>query len=158
MSPSLVLLLAFLIGVIAGLRSLTAPAVVAGAAHLGRLNLQGSLFSFMATKYAAVFFILLALVEIVNDKLPKTPNRTSPLGLIPRILFGGLAGACLALAGSQSMALGAILGAVGSVAGAFAGYNARKSLAQALKVPDLVIALVEDAVAFGGGIFIVTRF
>jgi uncharacterized membrane protein len=33
MTPSQVLLLAFLIGVVAGLRSLTAPAVVAWAAH-----------------------------------------------------------------------------------------------------------------------------
>ena len=112
----------------------------------------------MATKYAAVFFVLLALAEIINDKLPKTPNRTSLPGLIPRILFGGLAGACIAVAGSQSMGIGAVLGAAGSIAGAFAGFRARKRLVQALKVPDLVIALVEDAVAIAGGIFIVMRF
>jgi uncharacterized membrane protein len=158
MSSSEVLLLALLIGVIAGLRSLTAPAVVACAAHLGRLNLHDSILSFMGSKYAAVLFVLLAVAEIVNDKLPKTPNRTSLAGLIPRILFGGLAGVCLGIAGMQSLALGGILGAVGSVVGAFGGYSVRKSLVKALKVPDLVIALVEDAVAIAGGIFIVTRF
>ena len=158
MGSAEVLLLALLIGVIAGLRSLTAPAVVACAAHLGRLDLQHSLLSFMGSKYAAGLFILLALAEIVNDKLPKTPNRTSLMGLIPRILFGGLAGGCLGIAGMQSLALGGVLGAVGSIIGAFGGYNVRKGLVKALKVPDLVIALAEDVVAIAGGILIVTRF
>jgi uncharacterized membrane protein len=158
MNPSEVLLLAFLIGVIAGLRSLTASAAVAWAAHRGLLNLHNSPLSFLETIYAAVFFILLAVGELVNDKRASTPNRTSLPGLIPRILFGGLCGAGIAIAGTQSIALGALLGVVGSIAGAFAGYQVRKRLVQALKVPDLVIALAEDAVTIAGGIFIVTRF
>jgi uncharacterized membrane protein len=158
MTPSQVLLLAFLIGVVAGLRSLTAPAIVAWAAHRNWINLRNTILSFMGSNAAVVIFTLLAVVELVADKLPSTPRRTEPLGLIARIVFGGLSGACVAVSGAQSILLGAVLGAVGGVAGAFAGYQARTHLVKALKVPDLVIALLEDVVAIGGGLFIVSRF
>jgi uncharacterized membrane protein len=158
MTPSQVLLLAFLIGVVSGLRSVTAPAVVAWGAHLNWLNLRNTALSFMASTAAVVIFSLLALVELITDKLPSTPSRTEPVGLIARILLGGLSGACVAVSGAQSIVVGAVLGAVGGVAGAFAGYQARTRLVKALKVPDFVIALLEDAVAIGGGLFIVSRF
>jgi uncharacterized membrane protein len=158
MTPSEVLLLAFLIGVISGLRSLTAPAVVAWAAHKGWLNLQNTPLSFMGSTAALIIFVLLALVELVTDQLPSTPSRLKPPGLIARIVLGGLSGAAVAVAGGQSLGLGAVLGAVGGVAGAFAGYHARTGLVRGLKVPDIVIALLEDAVAIGGGLFLVSRF
>lgn len=158
MSSSEVMLLAFLIGVIAGLRSLTAPAVVAYAAHKGWLNLQGTHLSFMGSLGAVIFFVLLAIVELVTDQLPSTPARTKPPGLIARILFGALSGICVAAAGAQSAAIGAILGIAGALVGTFAGYKARTGLVSALKVPDVVIACLEDAIAIGGGLFIVSRF
>jgi uncharacterized membrane protein len=158
MTPSQVLLLALLIGVVSGLRSLTAPAVVAWGAHRNWLNLHSTALSFMASTAAVVIFTLLALVELVADKLPSTPSRTKPVGLIARIVLGGLSGAGVAVSGAQSIVLGAVLGAVGGVAGAFAGYQVRTRLVKALEVPDLVVALLEDAVAIGGGLFIVSRF
>src|SRR5277367_991445 len=126
MNPSEVMLCAFLIGVVAGLRSLTAPAAVAWAAqhsHHGWLNLHGSPLSFMGSTAAVVIFALLAIGELVADKLPNTPSRTAPPGLIARVVLGGLCGACLAVVGSQSMAIGAVLGIVGGLAGAFGGYQ-----------------------------------
>jgi uncharacterized membrane protein len=158
MNPSEVLLLAFLIGVVAGLRSLTAPAVVSWAAHHNWLNLYNTSLSFMGSTAAVVIFILLALVELVADQLPSTPSRTKPVGLIARIVLGGLSGACVAMAGARSFALGAVLGGIGGIAGAFAGYEVRTRLVRALKVPDLIIAVLEDAVAIGGGFFIMSRF
>jgi uncharacterized membrane protein len=153
-----VLLLAFLIGVVAGLRSMTAPAVVAWAANLHWLKLQSSPLSSMGSTVAVVVFTLGALIELVFDKLPVTPPRTRGAGLIARIVFGGVTGAAVASSGSQSMALGAILGAAGALAGAFGGYQGRVRLVRALKVPDFVVALMEDAVAIGGGLLIVSRF
>jgi uncharacterized membrane protein len=132
MSPSQVLLLAFLMGVVAGLRSLTAPAVVAWAAHQNRLNLHNSPLSFMGSTAAVVVFTLLALVELVADLLPSTPRRTEPPGLIARIVLGGLSGAGVSASGSQSTALGAALGMAGGIAGAFAGYEVRARLVRAL--------------------------
>jgi uncharacterized membrane protein len=153
-----VLLFAFLIGVVGGLRALTAPAVTSWAAHLGWLNLANSPLKFMASMITVVFFTILALVELVTDQLPSTPARTKPAGLIPRILLGGLCGAAVASAGGQSLALGAVLGAVGGVIGAFAGYEVRTRLVKALGVPDFVIAVLEDAVAIGGGLLLLSRF
>ncbi len=112
----------------------------------------------MGSTAAVAAFVLLTLVELVADQLPSTPSRTKPPGLIARIVLGGLSGACVAVAGAQSIALGAVLGGMGGIAGAFAGYEVRARLVRALKVPDFVIAVLEDAVAIGGGLLIVSRF
>jgi len=77
MNSGLVLLLAFGIGVVAGLRSMTAPAVVAWAAHLGWINLSGSALAFMGSAWAVGIFTLGALVEFIADQLPTTPARTT---------------------------------------------------------------------------------
>jgi len=158
MNTSEVWLLAFLLGVVAGLRALTAPAVLAWGAHRGWLNLHGTPVSFMASKAAMVIFVLLAVAELIADQLPSTPSRTAPPGLIARIVMGGLCGSGIAAAGTQSLVLGAVMGIVGSLIGTFGGYQARTGLVKALKVPDLVIATLEDIVAIGGGLFIVSRF
>jgi uncharacterized membrane protein len=155
---TVVALAAFGIGIVAGLRSLTAPATTAWGAHLNWLSLAGTPFTFMGSTAAVAILTLLAIVELVADKLPSTPSRTAPVGLIARILLGGLSGAVVAAAGGKAFALGAVLGAVGGIAGAFAGYQIRTRLVKALKVPDFVVALLEDAVAIGGGLFIVSRF
>src|SRR6266849_5820877 len=158
MTPSYVLFLAFAIGIIAGLRSLTAPAVVAWAAHRSWLNLHNTALAFMGSTLAVGIFAVLALVELVADQLPSTPARTKPPGLIARVLLGGLSGAAIALAGGQSAALGACLGATGGVVGAFVGYQVRTRLVRALKVPDVVIAILEDLATIVGAMFFVTRF
>jgi uncharacterized membrane protein len=155
---AVVVLAAFGIGVVAGLRSLTAPAVTAWAAHLAWLHLQGTPFKFMGSTAVVTLFTLLALVELVTDKLPSTPSRTAPPGLIARIVLGGLSGATVAAAGATAFALGAVLGVLGGIAGTFAGYQVRTRLVRALKVPDLVIAVLEDVVAVGAGLFLVSRF
>jgi uncharacterized membrane protein len=157
-TSSHVLVLSFLIGVIAGLRSLTAPAVVAWGAHRNWLNLHESLFAFMASTASVAILTGLMLFELVMDKRPSTPSRLRPPGLIGRIVLGGLSGAALAAAGAQSVALGAIFGAAGAIAGSFAGYELRTRLVRALEVPDFVIACLEDLVAISGGLLIVSRF
>ena len=157
MNPSQVLLLAFLIGVIAGLRTMTPLAVVAWAANRHWLNLHSSPLAFMGSPAAVAVFTVLALGELVVDKLPSTPNRTKLLGLIGRSVTGGLSGAAVALSGAHSIALGAVLGVAGGIAGAFAGHEVRKRLVRALKVPDFVIALFEDALEIAGGLLIVSR-
>ena len=97
MSNSLILALAFAIGVIAGLRAFTAPAVVCWAVHLGWINLHGSHLAILGSTVTVVIVTLLASFELVNDKLPATPNRTSPGPLGARIVMGALCGAALAI-------------------------------------------------------------
>jgi uncharacterized membrane protein len=152
----LLLLFAFLMGCVCGLRSMTAPAVVAWGARLGWLHLQGSHLAFFADKISLAIFSLLAIGELIADKLPFIPRRTQPGSLGVRIVFGAMCGAALCIAGSGLPLFGAILGGLGGVAGAFAGYHYRRSLSG--KVPDLLLALLEDVVAVGGGFLLVSRF
>src|SRR6202023_3618599 len=122
MNSGFALLLAFGIGVVTGLRSMTAPAAVAWAAHLGWMNLSGSPLAFLGSGWAVGIFTVGALGEFVADKLPTTPARTAALGLTPLIVIGLLTGACLAVAGGASYWLGALFGAIGAIAGAVGGY------------------------------------
>lgn len=153
-----VLLLALGIGVVAGLRSLTAPAVVAWAAHVGWINLHGSPLAFMGSVWAVAIFTVLAVIELVADQLPSTPSRTDPVGLSARVVTGALSGACLAIAGGGMLWVAALAGALGGIAGAFGGYQARVGLVRTLHVPDFAIAIPEDLVAIGLGVFLVSRF
>jgi uncharacterized membrane protein len=143
------------IGIVAGLRAMTAPAAVSWAAHLGWLNLQGSPLAFMGSTAAVALLSLGVIGEDVNDKLPKTPSRTKPGPLIARIVAGGLSGACLCASAGPSLLAGAALGGIGGVIGAFAGYQARTRLVSGLKVKDIVIAIPEDLVAIGIAYFLV---
>lgn len=158
MNPATVLALAFAIGVIDGLRSMTAPAVVVWAARWKWLDLHNSFLAFMGSAVAAYIFTAAAIVEFVVDKLPKTPSRKEARGLTARIVLGGLSGAAVCAAANHSIALGALFGVAGGVSGAFAGYEVRTRLVKALSVPDFVIAVLEDAFAVGVGFFIVSRF
>ncbi len=151
------LLFAFLIGLFAGLRSLTAPAAVAWAVHLGWLKLARPL-SLIGSLPAVIILSLLAVTEFFIDKLPNTPNRTAPLGLIARIVTGGLTGACVALGGRQSAFVGAGLGLLGGIVGCFGGYQVRTRLVRSLRQPDFNVALIEDLIAIGGSLFVVSRF
>jgi uncharacterized membrane protein len=152
------LLLSFGIGIDAGLRTMTAPAVVAWAAHLGWINLSGSRLAFMGSGWAVGIFTLGALVEFVVDQLPTTPARTVPAQLGARAVMGLLTGACLAVAAGMSGWVGSIAGAIGAIAGALGGYHARVGLVRALHAPDIAVAVPEDVIAVGLGLLLVSRF
>ncbi len=145
-----VLLLALGIGVVAGLRSLTPPAVVAWAAYLHWIKLSHTWASWVGSLVAVIVFSLLAVGELVVDKLPKTPARTAPPSFIARIVSGAFAGAVIGAAWHYTWsALGA--GMVGAVIGTLGGYEGRTRLTTAAHGRGTPIALVEDAVAVLGG-------
>ena len=153
----MLLLLCFLLGCVAGLRSLTAPAAVCWGAHLGWLHLAGTGFAFVGHRTTVILFTLLALGELIIDKLPKTPARTAPPPLIARIILGGLCGAALAMSAGANLVLAVIAGVIGALVGTFGGYNVRHALVTRGHLPDFAVALVEDAVAVGGGLLIVSH-
>ena len=141
----------------AGLRSLTAPAVVAWGAYVGWLNLHGSPLAFMGSTAAVAIFSLLAIGELVADKLPIIPKRIAPAPLLARIITGGLCGACLCAVARKSLIAGVLLGGIGGVIGAFAGYEVRRRLVNNLRIHDFVVAVCEDLLAVGLGFFLVSR-
>jgi uncharacterized membrane protein len=152
-----VVIFAIGIGLVSGLRSLLAPAVVAWAAHFDLMNLSGSPLAFMGSRTAVAIFTIFAIGELIADKLPKTPKRTAFAPLLARILLGGLSGACLFAAAGKSLLSGALLGGIGGVAGAFAGYEIRRRVVSNLHVKDLFVAICEDVVAIALACFFVSR-
>ncbi len=150
-----VFFLAIGIGIVAGLRSLLAPAIVAWAAHFASLNLHGSPFSFMGSTAAVAIFSISAIGELVADKLPKTPKRTAFAPLLARILLGGLSGASLFAAAGKSLLTGALLGGTAGVIGAFAGYETRRRIVNNLHIKDIFVAICEDLVAIALAYFLV---
>ena len=149
-----ILVLSLLIGVVAGLRAMTAPAAVAWAAHLGGLSLAGTPLAFMSHVAAPWVFSVLALGELVTDQLPKTPSRKVPVQFGTRIVMGALCGATLAAPSGQHV-VGALAGAVGAVIGTLGGAAVRAKMARAFG-RDLPAALIEDVVAIGGALAIVS--
>jgi uncharacterized membrane protein len=149
--------LAFLIGVVAGLRSMTAPAVVSWAARLGWLHLENTSLAFLGFAATPYILTVLAIGELIADKLPKTPSRKSPPGFIGRVVTGGLCGAAFG-ATSEAPFGGLLAGVLGAVVGTLGGYEFRARLVRATGGKDLPIALLEDAIAIGGAVLIVSRF
>jgi uncharacterized membrane protein len=135
------------IGVVAGLRSLLPLAAVAWAVHLGWLNLDGSRLGFMGSNIALATFSLMALGELTADLFPNVPRRTAPAPLLARILSGGFCAACLCLSAHKSWPMGAVVGAIGAVIGAFSGYEIRRRLVLRFTIPDWPVALFEDLIA-----------
>src|ERR1039458_7353015 len=181
-----VYVLAFLIGVVAGLRALTPLAAVSWAARLGWLHLENTWLAFLGFAATPYIVSVLAIGELINDKLPKTPSRKAPPGFIARIVTGALCGAAIGAA-SQSLFGGLVAGAIGPVVGTLGGYEFRSRLVRAIGGEgvslgrprgggtrggdefrsrlvraiggkDLPIALLEDVIAVGGAFLIVSRF
>ncbi|TCU17005.1 DUF4126 domain-containing protein [Rhizobium sullae] len=146
-------LLAALIGIVAGLRAMTAPAAVAWAAYLGWFDVSQTSLAFMGYRWTPWIFTVLAIGELITDQLPSTPSRKVPMQFGARIVTGGLAGAAIGAAGG-SVLVGLVAGAVGAVIGTFGGAAIRAKLAVSFG-RDLPAALIEDIVAVGAALLIV---
>jgi uncharacterized membrane protein len=137
------------LGAMTGLRSMTPMAILCFFAWRHHLWLVGT-WGFWAMKPAALgIFGVLALLELIGDKLPMTPNRTAPFPLTARIILGGLVGALAATGLQGSVIEGILLGAVPAFAGAFLGFHLRHWLVHEKGFPAMGVALAEDCVAIG---------
>ena len=146
-------LLALLIGIVAGLRTMTAPTAASWAAHLGWLDLRGTWLAFLGYAWTPWIMSVLALVELVADQLPSTPSRTVPMQFGARLVSGALAGAAIGAA-RGALVGGLVAGIVGATIGTLGGRAVRARLA-AVFGNDHPAAFIEDAVAIGGAMLIV---
>ncbi|HEX3986485.1 MAG TPA: DUF4126 domain-containing protein [Acidobacteriaceae bacterium] len=147
----MLLLAACLAGVVAGSRSMLAPALTSWFAWMGLLPVARTPLAFMGSSIALVIFSVLAVGELVVDTLPRTPSRKALPGFATRIVSGALVGATVGAAGYLIIA-GLLLGVCGAVIGTLGGAAARGALARSFG-RDLPAALLEDAVAIMIGIF-----
>ncbi|MBA8910033.1 DUF4126 domain-containing protein [Aminobacter ciceronei] len=150
----MIYLLALLIGIVAGLRAMTAPAAVAWGAWLGWLPLAGTWAGFMGHWIAVAIFTVLAIVELVTDQLPSTPSRKVPVQFGTRIVMGALTGAVIGTAGGIVVG-GLAAGIIGAILGTLGGAEIRGRLAASFG-NDLPAALIEDAVAILGALLVVS--
>jgi uncharacterized membrane protein len=150
------IVVALALGVVAGLRAMTSPAVASWAARWGVLAVAGTPMAFMGFKYTPIIITVLAIGELINDKLPNTPSRKVPSQFIGRILSGGLVGATVGAA-ADSLLIGLLVGGIGAVGGTYGGAAVRGRLAKTFG-RDLPAALLEDAAAIAISILAVARF
>ena len=151
----MIAMLAFGLGVVAGSRSLLAPAAVSWGISRGWLVVPEARLKLLAHPLAPKILTALALGELVGDKLPKTPSRTNPGPFAARVMSGALCGAAVGSAGG-SLRMGMVAGAAGGAVGTLALRSLRGLLAGAFG-RDLPAALLEDATAIGGGLLLVRR-
>jgi uncharacterized membrane protein len=141
------------LGLIAGMRSMSAPAVLSHRLMInGRNQFTNTLFKTLASPKTAVVLKLLTVGEMVVDKLPVTPARIAPPALIGRVLSGALTGATWAAHQGQRSATGAAYGALAALAASYGTYLLRRTVGQQLQVPDPLVGLVEDLVVLASGV------
>ena len=157
MNTTLVALVLLGTGLLSGFRTFTPLALVSWLAVWGWTPLAGSPFWFVGTEPFAIPVTILAVLELIGDKLPKTPARTHlmPVG---RVVAGGLTGGALGFAAGWIWIGGVLLGGSAAVVGAFVGYHLRRIGARTLHLPDLIVGLIEDFITIAGTLFLVRDF
>ncbi|MFL6515414.1 MAG: DUF4126 family protein [Chthoniobacterales bacterium] len=158
MNTTVVIAAVFIIGFFSGLRSFAPLALISWMAIWGWTPVAGSPFWFVGTEVFAIVISVLAVLELIADKLPKTPARIQVMPLIARLVTGSIAGGALSISAGQSWPVACALAALGSVTGAFSGYYSRKAVVRTLHVPDFFVALVEDLITIGGTLVLVHNF
>jgi uncharacterized membrane protein len=149
----IVILAALLIGVIAGLRAMTALAAISWAAYLGWLPLHDTPIALIGTPIAVIILTILMIGELVTDQLPRTPSRKVLVQFGARLVIGTFCGAAIGLPANAWIA-GLVAGVIGAIIGTLVGAAVRTWLAAAMG-RDLPAALIEDVVAVGGAALLV---
>ena len=158
MNTTLVLIAVLGIGFLSGLRAFTPLALISWMAVWGWTPVAGSPFWFIGSDIFAIAISILALLELIGDKLPKTPPRIQLMPLVARFVTGGIAASAVIFSAGRPWFHGLLLGPIGSLVGAFTGYHVRRALVSRLGLPDLVVALVEDFVTVAGTLVLVHNF
>jgi uncharacterized membrane protein len=139
------------LGAIAGVRSMAPPAALSRALERGDgAGLEDTPFAALGSPGVSKVLRLFEIGEMFVDKLPIAPSRTSPLPLLGRAVSGAFVGAALFVSDGRRAAAGGALGAVSALAGAYVGEQLRLQVAKRLRIPDPVVALLEDGVVLFG--------
>jgi uncharacterized membrane protein len=140
------------IGAIAGVRPMMALAVVSYAAKRGWIRPGHSPLASQISGQLHKRIAEFALSEFVAEKLPFARNRISVVSLGSRIAAGAVCGAAVHTSMRRPADKGILLGVLGALAGAVAGHHLRERLKR--EMPDLTVALIEDALAIGGAFIV----
>jgi uncharacterized membrane protein len=138
-------------GTISGMRSMSAPTIVATyvSQHAPARQDDSALRHLLTSPPGLAVLHTLALGEMVSDKLPFMPARTATLPLLGRGVLGGLAGASLFIAHCKPPIIGGIVGGTAAIASTYASYHLRRILSEKAHVPDIATGLMEDGIIIG---------
>lgn len=138
-----------LLGVVTGMRTMTAMMVLCWFAYRGHLPVGETWAAWTSHLASAIIFTVLAIGEYIGDKLPQSPDRTAPGPLAARVVFGGLVGAIVATSLDGSLTEGILLGIGGALLGAYGGLLVRRELSKQFACHDWKVAIGEDLLAIG---------
>lgn len=148
---------AAVLGVVAGMRAMSAPAIAAR--MVARSAAEGNVDdvpAFLQSDTTNVALSLLDIAEFVGDKLPNIPNRTAAPGLIGRCVTGALSGAAICKVNKQNAVVGALIGATAALASSFGCFYLRKTIVKSSSLPDPTIGAIEDALVMSAGLGLVS--
>lgn len=151
------IILVLVVGILSGLRAFTPLALLCWAAHWNWIPLEDTQLAFLGHTASVIIFSLLALGELIGDKLPFVGNRTELPAFAARVLIGAFCGTAIFLAAEKTWAIGAVIGAVGAIIGTYGGFHFRRALVAKLGLPSLVAALLEDIIAIGGSLLVLSH-
>ena len=140
------------LGAIGGVRSMAAPAILSRSVVEERVGgLEGTPFSILGSPRLSTVLRTLEIGEMIGDKTPIIPSRTSPLPLLGRAVIGAVVGAALFASDGRRAATGGLLGAVSATTAAYAAQSLRIQITQRLGVPNVAAGLLEDGIVLFGG-------
>lgn len=141
-------------GLVAGMRSMSAPAFLSrrlASLPSRRLRRRGAVVRLLGSPRAAALLTTLAVGEMVADKTPGMPARTDPPALGGRIAMGALSGAAVAGWRGGTTVGAALVGAAAAAASTHLAYVLRRDAGRASGVPDPLLGLAEDALVVAAG-------
>ena len=141
---------ALALGWTAGMRSASAPALLAHTLASGRPPRRNPA-RLLAAPAPRRLLALAAGGEMIADKLPFIPARTTLMPLLGRAASGALVGTAVAAARRSDPLVGVLAGVVGAVAGSFVMEAARREVGVRLDLPDPMVAVVEDGLTLALG-------
>lgn len=136
------MLASFLMGAVAGARSMTPLAAVSLAQLASKVAPDAGAQRWLGHPIVATGATVLAGLELAGDKMHSAPDRTVPVGMAARLVTGAIAGA--AVAPKNERALAAAVGAGAAVLAAYVTFEARMRALR--KYGQMRSGLVEDAI------------
>ena len=138
-------------GAVAGMRSMSSPAIISQLARAGLLPSGNSKLDFLDKPVTAKALTIAAVGELVADKLPFLPKRTKAPSLIWRAIAGTFAGAAICSSKHRPIGTGAALGAAAAVGASYGFQELRRMASEQFHLPDAAVAVAEDLLVGGLG-------
>lgn len=139
-------------GAIAGMRSMSAPALISHQLHnQPSALLADSPLRYLQHDWVAAGLKVFAASELAGDKLPQATDRITLPSLLARAASGALVGATVFATHKNKPLQGALVGAVTAVAATYASFYGRKALGKYTHLPDAACGAIEDVLTLGAG-------